>query len=224
MNLLERIHEGYVFGRRVRALARHCAAVIPENARVLDVGCGDGLLARLILQQRPDITLTGIDVLVRDRTHIPVTPFDGQVIPFPDDSFDVVVFIDVLHHTDDPMVLLRQAARVAASGAARGDQVATVVQEIGAGGTEARPKLLAVRADLSSGGIVVEHTDRLTRWGLHSGQTLLTTQRRVTAIVTQAENGTQDVLADLSALVSAVGARRSGPRRATRTTAALVRA
>jgi len=48
---------------------------------MLDVGCGDGLLAHLMTQKRPDLDLRGIDVLVRDRTHIPVDKFDGQVIP-----------------------------------------------------------------------------------------------------------------------------------------------
>jgi SAM-dependent methyltransferase len=113
MSVLERIHEGYVFGRRVRTLADHLAGLLPPGAAVLDVGCGDGLLDLRILQQRPDVTLRGIDVLVRGQTHIPVEPFDGQSIPYADGSFDVVMFVDVLHHTDDPLVLLREAVRVA---------------------------------------------------------------------------------------------------------------
>src|SRR3954451_10064113 len=113
MSLIEQVHETYVFGRRVRKLAEHLAAVLPANARVLDVGCGDGSLDRLIMERRPDVTIEGIDVLVRPHTHIPVTRFDGQVIPHDDGSFDAVMFVDVLHHTDDPLVLLREAARVA---------------------------------------------------------------------------------------------------------------
>ena len=54
------------------------------------------------------------------------------------------------------------------------------------------------------------------------GMWLLTTQRRVTDIVTQAQNRTQDLVADRSVLVSAVCARRYGPRRAKRTAAAMV--
>jgi len=113
MSLIEQVHTGYVHNRRVRVLVDHLALLIPAHARVLDVGCGDGLFAHLIGQKRPDINLMGIDVLVRPRTHILVQEFDGQVIPHDDGSFDGVMFVDVLHHTEDPMILLREAVRVA---------------------------------------------------------------------------------------------------------------
>ncbi len=113
MKLSERIHDRHIYKRRVRVLARHLAELIPERARVLDVGCGDGLLAHLIMQKRPDLDIRGIDVLVRSQTHISVDGFDGNVIPCGDGSVDVVMFVDVLHHTDDPMILLREGARTA---------------------------------------------------------------------------------------------------------------
>ena len=77
------------------------------------MGCGDGLLASLLQKSAPGTTITGIDVLVRNDTRIPVSKFDGSSIPFDDDSFDAVMFTDVLHHCDDPTVLLREAGRVA---------------------------------------------------------------------------------------------------------------
>jgi SAM-dependent methyltransferase len=112
MRCLDQVHERYVYGRRVRVLASALAEFLPPRARVLDVGCGDGLLASLALKLRPDSEVQGIDVLARDKHYIPVTTFDGRTIPHPDASFDVVTFIDVLHHADDPRLLLREAARV----------------------------------------------------------------------------------------------------------------
>jgi ubiquinone/menaquinone biosynthesis C-methylase UbiE len=107
------LHGKFVFGRRTRVLAERLSALLPAGATILDVGCGDGLIDALIASTRPDITIGGIDVMVRPQPHIPVVPFDGSVIPYPDNSFDVVMFVDVLHHTNDPNVLLREAKRVA---------------------------------------------------------------------------------------------------------------
>jgi len=113
MSCLDTLHGRLVFERRVRVLAAHLARLLPSQASVLDVGCGDGRVARALMDHRPDTRLQGIDVLVRPQTFIPVMAFDGAHIPYPDGQFDVVMFVDVLHHTTDPMVLLREAARVA---------------------------------------------------------------------------------------------------------------
>jgi SAM-dependent methyltransferase len=113
MSLIEKIHGRSVFERRVKVIANHLAALLPPNASVLDVGCGDGSLAKLIQDLRPDVRMRGIDVLVRPQTAIPVEPFDGAHFPAADNSYDVVMFVDVLHHTNDPLVLLREARRVA---------------------------------------------------------------------------------------------------------------
>jgi SAM-dependent methyltransferase len=112
MTILEAAH-ARVFTRRTRALARHLAELVPKAARCLDVGCGDGTIDALVEQQRPDLSIQGIDVLVRPTTRVPVTPFDGLTFPFSDKSFDVVMFVDVLHHTSDPTRLLHEARRVA---------------------------------------------------------------------------------------------------------------
>ncbi len=113
MSVIGSIHDKYVFGRRIRVLAKELADVIPQGAKVLDVGCGDGSIAKLLMDARPDVAIEGIDVLVRPITHVPVTEFDGKTIPFADKTFDVVMFVDVLHHTEDPTVLLGEARRVA---------------------------------------------------------------------------------------------------------------
>jgi len=113
MKLLGRAHGTLVHSRRIRRLSQQLAELIPPNAEVLDVGCGDGKLAALIQQLRPDVKMQGIDVLVRDKTEVPIKRFDGVTIPFPDKSVDVTMFVDVLHHTEDPNVLLHEASRVA---------------------------------------------------------------------------------------------------------------
>lgn len=111
--MLGSAHERLVYGRRISVLARHVAELLPRGATVLDVGSGDGLLARRVMDARPDVTITGVDVLARPTAHIPVKLFDGVVLPFTDDGFDVVMMIDVLHHASQQDALLREVARVA---------------------------------------------------------------------------------------------------------------
>ena len=113
MNLFELLHGGYIQQKRLDGLVRHLKDVVPKNASVLDVGCGDGRLAALLREKRPDLLVQGIEVLTRDKAWIPVQHFDGRTIPYKSASIDVVMFIDVLHHTADPVSLLREAARVA---------------------------------------------------------------------------------------------------------------
>ena len=99
--------------RRASVLARHLAELMPRDAAVVDVGCGDGLIGALVQEHRPDLHLSGIDIGTRGETHIPVTEFDGLSIPFADSEFDVVMLVDVLHHAEQPTTLLAEAARVA---------------------------------------------------------------------------------------------------------------
>ncbi len=113
LGLIGRLHRRGVHSRRVRVLAEHLAALIPPGTSILDVGCGDGLLASRLLDAVPGVSISGIDVLVREESAIPVERFDGQTIPHPDHSFDLVLLVDVLHHTDDPALLLAEARRVA---------------------------------------------------------------------------------------------------------------
>jgi SAM-dependent methyltransferase len=113
VSLLGHLHADLVFQRRTRVLSEGLAALLPEGAEVLDVGCGDGSIDKLIGELRPDVTISGTDLIVRPQTHIPVTKFDGTMLPHADRSMDVVMFVDVLHHTDDPEILLREARRVA---------------------------------------------------------------------------------------------------------------
>lgn len=110
-------HARMVGRRRNYVLATHISEMLPVECRsLLDVGCGDGMITRLVGQRRGNIRTEGVDVLVRPETMIPVTPFNGERLPQTDRSFDVVSFIDVLHHIKNPSIMLREGWRVARLG------------------------------------------------------------------------------------------------------------
>ena len=111
--MIARLHDRFIADRRAQVLTKHLSDLIPQNARVLDIGCGDGEIDSSILKLRHDLSIEGIDVLVRPHTAVPVRPFDGSRIPYPDRSFDVALMVDVLHHSSNPRNLLREASRIA---------------------------------------------------------------------------------------------------------------
>ena len=111
-----KLHRNIALNRRVQVLSREIAALLPDNCTVLDVGCGSGEIAQAIVAQRENLSLRGIDVLVRPDCAVEISHYDGITLPEPDNSYDFVTIIDVLHHTADPMVLMREACRVARRG------------------------------------------------------------------------------------------------------------
>lgn len=115
-----------------------------------------------------------------------------------------------------------QAERLIAYCTVRGYQVSRVVKEIGSGVNENRPKFLALLADPSIGRIVIEHKDRGTRFGFRYIETLLQTYGREIEVVNQAENNTEDLLADLTSIVYSFCTRLYGQQRAKRKTEKIV--
>ncbi len=85
--------------------------LIREGDRVLNLGAGDCRLDdRLAREHKCDVV--SLDVEDYNETELPLLLYDGLHIPFPDNSFDVVLLIFALHHAEDPAAVLREARRV----------------------------------------------------------------------------------------------------------------
>ena len=115
-----------------------------------------------------------------------------------------------------------QAERLAQYCTAKGYQIAQVVKEIGSGINDQRTKLIKILADTSITRIVVEHKDRLTRFGFNYLETLLKTQQRQIEVVNLADNGKEDLLQDFVAIITSFCARLYGQRRSKRRTERLI--
>jgi putative resolvase len=109
--------------------------------------------------------------------------------------------------------------------AAKGWVVAQVVKEIGSGINDNRPKLLKLLTDPTVTLIVVEHKDRLTRFGFNYIEQLLTLQGRRIEVINQADtstglsagNGKEELIQDFGSIVTSFCARLYGQRRCKRT-------
>jgi len=107
-----RSHQRFVKPRQAQRIADYLVELLPEEGRVLDVGCGTGKISRLVAERNPKLSVEGIDVLAQPKAEVEVKLFDGANIPFDDGVFDAVTFVDVLHHTDNHAQLLKEAFRV----------------------------------------------------------------------------------------------------------------
>jgi putative resolvase len=115
-----------------------------------------------------------------------------------------------------------QAIRLRDYCAAKGYPVTWVVKEIGSGVNDTRPKLLKLLTDPSVNLIVVEHKDRLTRFGYHYIEQLLKMQDRRIEVINLAENGKEDLIQDFVSIVTSFCARLYGQRRSRRKTERLI--
>jgi SAM-dependent methyltransferase len=100
-------HEFYLDAKVRRLVELASRHLVERPLRVLDVGCGIGLVDRLLL---PHVSaLEGVDVseamVERARSTnagAQYRVYDGQALPFEDGAFDVVFAMCVLHHVEPP--------------------------------------------------------------------------------------------------------------------------
>jgi predicted site-specific integrase-resolvase len=116
----------------------------------------------------------------------------------------------------------RQAKRLEEYSIARGYRIAKVVKEVGSGVNDNRRKLEKLVTDKSYNRLVVEHKDRLTRFGFNYLKLLFDEQGRIIEIASEAENDKDELMADFIAIITSFCARLYGLRRSKRKTEKIV--
>ena len=94
------------------------AQLVPQGARVLDLGCGDGAMLAHLQQARGctgygvEIDDANVQACVKRGVNVIQLNLDGGLSMFADASFDVVLQLDTLQHLRNAEVMLRETARV----------------------------------------------------------------------------------------------------------------
>jgi|CXWL01.1.fsa_nt_gi methionine biosynthesis protein MetW len=118
LELVHPIERGASHSAHSRADFRTIALMVRENAKVLDIGCGDGALMSL-LRREIGASVRGLDIN-QGRVHACVTrglsvvqgDADQDLSDFPAGAFDYVILSHTLQSLRQPRTALRHAARI----------------------------------------------------------------------------------------------------------------
>lgn len=157
------------------------------------------------------------DAVMDDTGHIclPMKHFVNEVEP-------VVAVYARVSSTENKNNLDTQADRLISYCNAKGYKVERVVKETGSGLNDNRPKLESLLTDRNIRVIVVEHKDRLARFGLNYIQKLLELDGRRIEIVNNIEGEKEDLMQDFVSIITSFCARLYGQRITKRKTEMLI--
>ena len=106
---------------------------------------------------------------------------------------------------------------------AKGYKVSGVVCEIASGLNDKRPKLEKILMDKSINRIVVEHKDRLARFGLNYIEKLLLLDNRIIEYINPVMDEKEDIIQDFVSIITSFCSRLYGQRRSKRNTEKLIK-
>lgn len=120
-SLPEHVVEHYL-RKRTRFVIEHCPL-----GKGLDVGCGTGVLAERLAEAGYEMSGVDpspgmLDVAAANAPRVTTAVASGTSLPFPNDSFDLVITVAVLHHVanvDDVRATLGEMIRVCKAGSGR---------------------------------------------------------------------------------------------------------
>ena len=119
--------------------------------------------------------------------------------------------------------LEKQKERLISYCNAKGYKINKIITEIGSGLNDKRPKLEKLLLDHSINLIVIEHSDRLTRFGLNYIDKLLSNQNRKIEITNPCSSDKEDLIQDFISIITSFCARIYGQRRTKRKTEQLIK-
>lgn len=116
-----------------------------------------------------------------------------------------------------------QAKRLTDYCAAKGYIVNEIIKECASGLNDKRPKLERILKNRNVTRIIVEHRDRLSRFGFHYLEILAEHKQCEIEVINQADNGRDDLMQDFVSIITSFTARLYGLRRSKRKTGKIIK-
>lgn len=151
-------------------------------------------------------------------------PSGSVIIPddLPNIEEKIVVYARV-SSSENKANLEKQADRLTSYCNAKGWKVEKVIKEIGSGLNDNRKQLEKLLMDKTITVIVVEHSDRFSRFGMNYIQKLMELQGRKIEIINKQSNDKDDLMQDFVSIITSFTARLYGQRRTKRKTEQLIK-
>lgn len=141
----------------------------------------------------------------------------------PSKKKEYVVIYARVSSSENKSNLDSQAKRLEQYAMARGYQIEEIIKEIGSGVNDNRKKLQKILKDGKATCIIVEHKDRLTRFGYNYLETLLDHIGCRIEVVNKADGDKEDLMQDLVSIITSFCARYYGLRRSKRKTEEIIK-
>jgi predicted site-specific integrase-resolvase len=140
-----------------------------------------------------------------------------------DKKYEVICVYARVSSTENKNNLEKQKERLLSYCSAKGYIVSEIVTEIGSGLNDKRPKLEKILLDKSITKIIVEHKDRLARFGLNYIEKLLEIDGRKIEYLNPVIDEKEDIIQDFVSIITSFTARLYGQRRTKRNTEFLIK-
>lgn len=137
---------------------------------------------------------------------------------------EYVILYSRVSSSENKSNLERQAERLVGYCNAQGWIVRENIKEIGSGVNDNRQKLSKIIKEKKATKIIVEHKDRLTRFGFNYLKELFGQFGCEIIIINEAENGKEDLVQDFVSIITSFCAKLYGQRRSRRKTEKLIEA
>lgn len=134
----------------------------------------------------------------------------------------VVIYCRVSSSQNKPN-LETQAERLISFALAKGYKISEVIKEVGSGVNDKRSKLNKLLKSSKPTKIIVEHKDRLTRFGFNYIEILLERLSCSIEVVNEVQDDKEDIIQDFTSIITSFCARIYGQRRNKRRTEKLIK-